>query len=73
MIPRARGRHRGGAARRSLSPPLFTGGGEATLARLSALPPLPRAGFAASLAAREMSRQDRDDGRRGGFGFGLQF
>jgi hypothetical protein len=61
------------AARRILSPPLFPAGGEATLARLAALPPLPRAGFATSLAASEMNRLDRDDGRRGGFGFGLRF
>jgi hypothetical protein len=61
------------AARRLLSPPLFPAGGEATLARLSALPPLPRANFATSLAASEMNRLDRDDGRRGGFGFGLRF
>jgi hypothetical protein len=60
------------AARRVLSPPLFPAGGEATLARLAALPPLPRAGFAASFAAREMNRQDSQDGRRGGFfGFGF--
>jgi hypothetical protein len=37
------------------------------------VPPIPQAGFAASLAALEMNRQDRDDGRRGGFGFGLRF
>ncbi len=62
------------AARRALSPPLFPAGGEATLARLTALPPLPQAGFAPSLAAREMSRQDSQDGRRGGGGFfGLGF
>ncbi len=62
------------AARRVLSPPLFPAGGETTLARLAALPPLPRAGFAASFAAREMNRQDSQDGRRGGggfFGFGV--
>ncbi len=62
------------AARRPLSPPLFPAGGEATLARLAALPPLPRAGFAAAFAAREMNRQDSQDGRRGGggfFGFGF--
>lgn len=62
------------AARRALSPPVFPAGGEATLARLSSLPPLPRAAFAASFAAREMSRVDSGDGplRGGGF-FGLGF
>ena len=58
------------AARRALSPPLFPAGGEATLARLSALPLLPRAGFAAFIAAREMNRQD---GRRGVGFFGSGF
>lgn len=63
-----------GAARRALSQPFFPAGGEATLARLAALPPLPRAGFAASFAARETNRQDSQDGRRGGGGFfGLGF
>ena len=62
------------AVRRALPPPVFLAGGEAALARLAALPPLPRAGFAASLTAREMNRQDSQDGRRGGggfFGFGF--
>jgi hypothetical protein len=53
------------AARRILQAPVFEAGGEATLARLSNLPRLPRAEFAASLAANEMNRQDRDGGRRG--------
>ena len=61
------------AARRLLPPFLFPAGGEATVARLAALPPLPRAGFAAALAAREMNRQDSQDGRRGGGFFGLGF
>ncbi|MBD0272689.1 MAG: hypothetical protein ICV73_12265 [Acetobacteraceae bacterium] len=62
------------AARRVLSPPVFPAGGEATLARLAALPPLPRAGFAASFAAREMNRQDSQGGGRGiGSFFGLGF
>lgn len=61
------------AAQRALSPPLFPAGGAATLARLAALPPLPRAGFAAALAAREMNRQDSQDGRWGGGFFGLGF
>ena len=55
-------------ARRALSPSLFPAGGEATLARLAALPRLPQAGFATSLAANEMNRQDRDGGGRGGLG-----
>ncbi len=61
------------AARRALSTPLFPAGGEATLARLAALPPLPRAGFAASIAARVLNRQLSQDGRRslGFFGFGF--
>lgn len=59
------------AARRILSPPLFPAGGEATLARLAALPPLPQANFATSLTAGELTRQDTE-GRRGG-GFGLRF
>ncbi|MFC3124233.1 hypothetical protein ACFOD4_04100 [Pseudoroseomonas globiformis] len=47
------------AARAALNPPLFEPGGEATLARLAQLPPMPRVGFAASLTEREMNRQDR--------------
>jgi len=46
------------AARRLLSPSLFPAGGAATLARLAALPRLPQAGFATSLAANELNRQD---------------
>ncbi|MBW6397359.1 hypothetical protein KPL78_05825 [Roseomonas sp. HJA6] len=42
------------AAAAALRPPLFTPGGEAALRRLSALPPLPRTAWAASLAQREM-------------------
>jgi hypothetical protein len=52
------------AVRRALSPALFPADAKAALARLSALPPLPRAGFAASFAGREMNRQDSEDGRR---------
>jgi len=44
------------AARRALQPPLFIGGGEATLSRLSNLPRLPQAAYATSLAARELDR-----------------
>jgi hypothetical protein len=62
------------AAERILAPPLFLAGGAATLQRLAALPPLPRANYATSLAASEMNRQDQDHGgRRGGGGFGLRF
>jgi hypothetical protein len=53
------------AARRALRPSLFDAGGEATLARLTNLPRLPRAEFATSLAANEMNRQDRQGGGRG--------
>ncbi|MBV1798867.1 hypothetical protein [Siccirubricoccus sp. G192] len=61
------------AAERILAPPLFTAGGGATLQRLAALPPLPSANFATSLAGSEMNRQDQDGGRRGGGGFGRRF
>jgi mono/diheme cytochrome c family protein len=69
-IPGAvRGCRRGAAA-----PPLASvlpAGDATTLGRLSALPTLPRADFLASLTEGEMSRQDCNKGRRGGFGFGL--
>lgn len=53
------------AARRALQPPLFAGGGDATLARLANLPRLPQASSAASMALNEMNRQDQQGiGRR---------
>lgn len=51
------------AAAAALSPPVFTPGGQATLDRLAALPPLPRTARAASLAERELWRIQRDGGR----------
>ncbi|RAI57485.1 hypothetical protein [Roseicella frigidaeris] len=54
------------AAERALSPPVFTAGGAATLQRLSAMPSLPNAGFAATLAQQEMDRSDRLGSPRGG-------
>jgi hypothetical protein len=50
-------------AQTALSGPIFTQGGQATLARLAALPTLPRTNYATSAAERELSR--RDNGRRG--------
>ena len=61
----------GAAAERILAAPLFQPGGSATLQRLAALPLVPRANVATSLAASELDRQDRQDGRgRGGGGSG---
>ncbi|WP_149541323.1 hypothetical protein [Siccirubricoccus phaeus] len=54
------------AAERILSNPIFPAGGEATLQRLAALPPLPQANAAAALAAQELRRKDSDPGDRGG-------
>ena len=51
------------AAAAALAPPLFTPGGQAALARLAALPPLPRTARAASMAERELWRIQRDGGR----------
>ncbi|MBR0653631.1 hypothetical protein [Plastoroseomonas arctica] len=50
-------------ARTALSGPIFTQGGQATLARLAALPPLPQTNYATSSAEGELIR--RDGGRRG--------
>ncbi|MES2710914.1 MAG: hypothetical protein V4653_04990 [Pseudomonadota bacterium] len=50
-------------ARTALSGPIFTQGGQATLARLAALPALPRTNYATSAAEGELTR--RDTGRRG--------
>jgi len=47
------------AAAAALAPPLFTPGGQAALARLSALPPLPRTARAASMAEQELWRIQR--------------
>jgi len=58
------------AAERLLSGPAFSAGGPATLLRLAALPPTPRAGAAAALAAGELDRQDRIGMQRGGHGGG---
>lgn len=52
------------AAATRLQPPLFTPGGEATLAKLSALPPLPRTAQAAQMTFFELlriQRQGQDD------------
>jgi hypothetical protein len=54
------------AAERILSQPIFPAGGVATLQRLAALPLLPRANAATSMAASEMDRQDRQQQDRGG-------
>lgn len=51
------------AAAAALRPPLFTPGGAAAIARLSALPPLPRTAWAAGLAQREMWRIQRQGNR----------
>jgi hypothetical protein len=58
------------AADRILSGPAFTAGGAATLARLSALPPVPKVAFAAVNTQMELDRSDRMDRSRGGGGFG---
>lgn len=58
------------AAERLLSQPIYQGGGTATLQRLAALPPLPRANFAASSAASELNRMDTQGQYRGGHGPG---
>ena len=58
------------AAERTLSPPVFTLGGAATLQRLSAMPVLPRAAAGANLALQEMDRQDRLGSPRGNDGGG---
>jgi hypothetical protein len=47
----------------ALQPPLVTPGGADALARLSALPRLPRTGQAASMAEGELWRLQRQDGR----------
>lgn len=52
----------GATAERSLNPHIFTAGPAATLRRLAALPPMPRANFATSLAQSEMYRLDRQEG-----------
>lgn len=54
------------AAERSLSPAVFQGGGAATLSRLAALPPMPRANNAAVLAQFELYRLERDPADSGG-------
>jgi hypothetical protein len=54
----------GARAAASLPAPLFQGGGQATLARLAALPPLPQTASAARSAEGELMRQQR--GGRGG-------
>lgn len=51
------------AAAAALAPPVFTPGGQAALARLAALPPLPQTARAASMAERELWRIQRDGGR----------
>jgi hypothetical protein len=56
------------AVERTLAPPIYPAGAAATLQRLSALPVLPHANFATSLALGEMNRLD-DDGRHGFGGF----
>lgn len=59
------------AAERILSRPIFQGGGASMLQRLSALPPLRQANFAANLTAGELDRMDRQGrGRNGGGGSG---
>jgi hypothetical protein len=54
------------AAERVLAPPTFPAGGAPTLQRLSALPLLPRANAASSLAASELDREGRLGSPRGG-------
>ncbi|MEO3475232.1 hypothetical protein AAFN86_25450 [Roseomonas sp. CAU 1739] len=51
------------AAAAALRPPLFTPGGPATIAILSALPPLPQAAWAAMMAQNEMWRIQVQDSR----------
>lgn len=58
------------AAERILSPPAFTLGGPATVQRLAAMPVLPRAAAATSLAAAELDRVDRLGSPRGADGGG---
>jgi hypothetical protein len=52
-----------GAAAAALRPPLVSPGGTASLARLSALPPLPRTAFAAAQAQNELWRIQRQGSR----------
>jgi hypothetical protein len=52
------------AAAAALHPPLFTPGGAAAIAGLSALPPLPRTAWAARMALAEMWRIQRQGFRR---------
>ncbi len=47
-----------GAAAAALSPDVFIGGGEATLQRLAALPPLPRANVAMAQVASNLERRE---------------
>ncbi|TCZ65959.1 hypothetical protein [Roseicella aquatilis] len=54
------------AAAGALPPSIFTAGGQATLQRLAAMPSLPDAAFAATLAQQEMDRNDRLGSPRGG-------
>ena len=51
------------AAAAAMRPPLLLPGGEAALARLSDLPPLPQTAWAARLALQEMWRMQRQDSR----------
>ena len=51
------------AAAAALRPPVFTPGGEATLARLATLPPLPATAWAATMALQEMWRIQRQGDR----------
>ncbi|MBL6455477.1 hypothetical protein JMJ55_09095 [Belnapia sp. T6] len=53
------------AAERSLSGPIFTRGGPATLQRLASLPAMPRVAAATAHAAQELDRQDRLGSPRG--------
>lgn len=58
------------AAERILSAPIYTAGGAATLQRLAALPPVPRANVAASHAQAELLRMDQEGRERGPGGVG---
>lgn len=58
------------AAERILAQPAFTLGGPATVQRLAAMPVLPRAAAATSLAASELDRVDRLGSPRGADGGG---